>query len=307
MFIEHIRQYIKTIDKPDTPCNIDIVLEGGGFNGSYEYGVLHLIRERERHGILKVQRISGASIGSILGFCYAIDNLELYSKYLHVTQERFKQDGSFISCKNIIKETIDLLDDSLFKNIQKNKLFVTYFNINERKQYVQSEFLSKEDLFNSLLKSCYVPLLFDRNMALDIDKVYYADGGQPYIFESRSQYDNKILYVSINQISRLTNVFSLKGEKNQNNRIMEGLLDGMQFFTYGKRTTMCSYIQQWNIFDFIIIRIKQFILLIASHILYYTVYVTRQIDPRLKETTLYKIIHNIVSLFIKDTILLYCF
>ena len=38
---------------PDKPINIDIVIEGGCFNGLYSVGALLLIKELEKENILK--------------------------------------------------------------------------------------------------------------------------------------------------------------------------------------------------------------------------------------------------------------
>ena len=49
----------------DNPIAIDLVLDGGAFNGFYQLGSLKLIKQLEKKGYLKVNKISGVSVGSI--------------------------------------------------------------------------------------------------------------------------------------------------------------------------------------------------------------------------------------------------
>ena len=73
-----IHQYVtKLVDNlPDeiknrnTPARLDLVLDGGMFNGSYLVGALHFLKEMERRNYVRVERISGASIGASVGFLY---------------------------------------------------------------------------------------------------------------------------------------------------------------------------------------------------------------------------------------------
>jgi len=67
-----------------TPLRLDLVLDGGVFNGSYLVGALYFLKEMEKRNYIKIERISGCSIGSVVAFLYYIDSLdsmtELYQK-----------------------------------------------------------------------------------------------------------------------------------------------------------------------------------------------------------------------------------
>ena len=65
-----VSKLAKNINKINNITEIDIVLEGGCMNGAYEIGGLLLIKELEKHKNLRVTRISGASVGSFVGFLY---------------------------------------------------------------------------------------------------------------------------------------------------------------------------------------------------------------------------------------------
>ena len=44
MFDEYIDELIKNIPKREIPHNLDIVVEGGAFNGSYVLGILFFLK-----------------------------------------------------------------------------------------------------------------------------------------------------------------------------------------------------------------------------------------------------------------------
>ena len=72
--IDNLPDNIKNTKKP---LQIDLVLDGGIFNGSYLVGALYFLKEMERRNYIKIDRISGCSIGSIVAFLYYIDGLDL--------------------------------------------------------------------------------------------------------------------------------------------------------------------------------------------------------------------------------------
>ena len=75
--IDNLPDDIKNVKKPQS---IDLVLDGGIFNGSYLVGALYFLKEMEKRNYIKIERISGCRIGSIVAFLYYIDGLELMSK-----------------------------------------------------------------------------------------------------------------------------------------------------------------------------------------------------------------------------------
>ena len=92
-----INEYvIKLIDNlPDdlknskTPLRLDLVLDGGVFNGSYLVGALSFLKEMEKRNYIVVERISGCSIGSVVGFLYFIDALDTMPKFYDLVKKDF--------------------------------------------------------------------------------------------------------------------------------------------------------------------------------------------------------------------------
>jgi hypothetical protein len=67
--IENLPDDIKNVKEP---IKIDLVLDGGLFNGSYQVGALYFLKEMENRKYIKIERISGCSVGSIVGL-YVIE------------------------------------------------------------------------------------------------------------------------------------------------------------------------------------------------------------------------------------------
>ena len=69
MIDEYVNKLIENLPESSKKLqNIDLVLDGGLFNGSYLVGALYFLKEMERRQYIKIDRISGCSIGSIVGF-----------------------------------------------------------------------------------------------------------------------------------------------------------------------------------------------------------------------------------------------
>ena len=78
-----IQNLIDNHPKTNETENMDLVLESGAANGGFHVGCLLYIKSLEKKKIIKIDRISGSSIGAIAGFYYLINSL-LYSQLLIV-------------------------------------------------------------------------------------------------------------------------------------------------------------------------------------------------------------------------------
>ena len=70
MFENYIEQLLQNIPKQNVPYKLDIVFEGGSFNGLYGMGVLLFVKQMEKKGYVKIDRFSGASVGALGCFKY---------------------------------------------------------------------------------------------------------------------------------------------------------------------------------------------------------------------------------------------
>ena len=230
---------------------MDVVLDGGIFNGGYEYGILLLLKEIERHKHTKIDKISGCSIGSILGFLYLIDKLDEKYDILNKTLEYIREN---LSCKNLysIVEEITELDFDLDK--LNNKLFITYYDLVSNKQIVVSKYNSKDEIRETLIKSCHFPYMI--NGKIDY-KDRYCDGIVPFIFKKT---ERKTLFINLLTLNKMRNIIYIQNENNMITRVLNGIIDGNNFFS-GNKSDMCSYINDWSLVDFGFIRLRELILI----------------------------------------------
>ena len=254
MFDQYISNLAYNVDKPDKPMTIDIVLEGGANNGVYELGVLLFVKHLEKKGYLSVDRISGASIGSLMGLLYFTDSL-IESVDMFQSLKDYFRDNLHLHCyEDKLSQLIEGIDDDVLDIVKKDKLFVATIDVESKKQIVTSEFASKSELTEAIVKSCYLPYIVGETVYY---KTKFVDGCFPYIFTSRRTCDNKILYVSINRLKQMKFIFSVHKEKNVHGRALHGILDAYTFFLYNKPTVLCSYVNNWSFMDYTTLRGKQ--------------------------------------------------
>ena len=95
MIQEYVNKLIENlpddIKNGENPLHIDLVLDGGVFNGSYLVGALYFLKEMEKRNYIKIERISGCSVGSIVAFLYYIDGLHLMHKLYDIVNKDFRE------------------------------------------------------------------------------------------------------------------------------------------------------------------------------------------------------------------------
>ena len=158
--MDNLPDYIK---KTDNPLKIDIVLDGGLFNGSYLAGALLFLKEMENRKYIIIERISGCSIGSITGFLYTIDRLDLITNLYEEFNKEFKETYSLNIIKYIKSNFCEFSNEENLKKIN-NKLYITYNNIIKGTKKVKSVYKSWDELTDTLIKSCFFPYLINGNL-----------------------------------------------------------------------------------------------------------------------------------------------
>lgn len=275
--IENLPQDSKKIQK------IDLILDGGIFNGSYLVGALYFLKEMERRKYIKIERISGCSIGSIVAFLYYIDSLDLMSILYETVNKEFKKNFTLNSIKNIKEYLKTRIPDDICNKIN-NKLYICYNDIKHRKKVVKSIYKNVDEVFDTIIKSCYVPLLIDNNI---LYKNKYIDGINAYIFNLEK--DRKILHMELLSYDKLFNTLNIKNEKTNFHRILTGLLDIHTFFIKQSNTSMCSYVEDWNIINKFHYNTKLLFEKIIIYIIYFIIYVKKYLPEDIKDNLIIKI------------------
>ena len=241
--------------------NIHIVLEGGLFNGSYLSGCLFYLKELEKRQYIKIQKISGCSIGSIIALLYFVEDEEVISNIYNLAYSHFKEKYNI----NIFKKIFNILKTHLPNNILKiinNKIYISYYNIKTCKHIVKCKYKNLDDLFETIRRSCSFPFVIDNQIYY---KKKYIDGMYPYIFENSK--NNRILYLNIHHLNKISRMISVKNENTNTQRVLEGIIEADIFFRHNSNTSICSFIDQWNIIDKIFYKLFLIIIYILIFIL----------------------------------------
>ena len=291
MINEYITKLISNL--PDNVTNvtepkiIDLVLDGGIFNGSYLVGALYFLKEMEKRKYITIDRISGCSVGSIVGFLYYIDGLDLMSKLYEIVHKDFRKTYKLNLVKELKKHLQDHIPSDICEKIN-NKFFICYTNIKKGTKVVKSTYTDVDDIINTIIKSCYIPYLIDGNMLYENK---YIDGINPFIFNKEP--NKKILYLDLFGYDKIGNLLNVKNEKNNFHRILSGLLDVHSFFIKESNTQMCSYVNNWNFSNTSFNYLKTLVERIIVYFTYVLIFVNNNVSDEFKETIIFKILTKI--------------
>lgn len=281
----------------NNPIVIDLVLDGGVFNGSYLIGALFFLKEMEKRNYIKIDRISGCSIGSLLGFLYLIDSLDLAIILYDTFAENFKENFNFEIYKNLKMYLQDRIPDDVCNKIN-NKLFIKYNNIKKATQKVKYIYKNENEIIDTIIRSSFFPYILDGTFAY---KKKYFDGFNPYIFKKRS--NRKILFMDLAGLDKLSFILNIKNEKNNFHRILTGLIDIYTFYIKQTETSMCSYVNDWNYFNKLRFSIRQLIESLIFFIIYFIQFIKKYITSNkytnnILCTIVSKITYDIFIIFI---------
>jgi hypothetical protein len=288
MIEEYVNKLIENLPK-DLKINqrLDLILDGGAFNGSYLIGALYFLKEMEKRDYIKIERISGCSIGSLVAFLYYIDSLDLMTKVYDKTIDNFKNNYSLNNIKNIKKILEDRIPNDICSKIN-GKLFICYNNIKTNKKIIKSKYKNIDEIIETIIKSCYIPFLIDNNI---LYKKKYIDGINAYLF--KKQPSKKILHMELMSYGKIFNSLSIKNEKTNFHRVLEGLLDIHSFYIKKTNTPMCSFVENWNLFNIINYKLKILLEKILIYIIILFLYLNKLIPIELKNNIIFKIISKI--------------
>ena len=281
--IENLPDDIKNVNEP---IKMDLVLDGGIFNGSYHVGALYFLKEMEKRKYIKIERISGCSVGSIVGFLYFIDSLDLMPKLYDLINKEFRQTYNLKLITELKKHLSEHIPSDICDRVN-GRLYITYNNIKKGTKPVKSVYKDSDDIINTIIKSSYIPYLIDGNILYENKAV---DGIIPFVFKER---EKKILYLDLFGSDKLGNLLNVKNEKSNYHRILSGLLDIHSFFIKKSNTPMCSYVNDWSYSNICFNHIKTIIERICIYLIHVLIFIKTNISEQFKETVLYKILSKI--------------
>lgn len=270
-----------------TPLRIDLVLDGGIFNGSYLVGALCFLKEMERRNYIIIERISGCSIGSVVAFLYFIDELDSMPQLYNIVKNEFKEKYRLPTIKEIKQHLQGKIPDNICEKVN-GKLYICYNNIKKGSKTIKSQYKNVDEIMNTIIKSCFIPYLIDNEILYEGK---YIDGINPYIFSQEP--NKKILFLDLFGYDKIGNLLNVKNEKTNYHRILSGLLDIHNFYIKQTNTQMCSYVNDWSFVNIGFNYIKLLIEKMLIYITYFLIYVKSKIPSTFETTVLYKILSKI--------------
>ena len=291
MINQYVDKFIKNLPEEvknnKNPLQLDLVLDGGVFNGSYLVGALYFLKEMEKQNYIKINRISGCSIGSVIAFMYTIDCLDVSEEFYNIIFKQL-QISHNLSINEALNSVLkNRIPDDICDKVN-NKLYITYYNIKKRIQKIKCNYKNKEEIINTIIKSSYIPFVMDGNPAFEKK---YIDGMNPYIFKITN--NRKVLHLDLFGHNKIRHLINIKNENTNFHRILSGLLDIHNFFIKQSNTDMCSYVNDWTIIDRSRIFLRIIIEKIIIYFFYFVISIQKSIPNEIKDYVLYKIISKI--------------
>lgn len=285
----NVLKFADNIGKMNMISDLDIVLEGGCMNGAYEIGGLLLINELERENKIKVSRISGTSVGALVGFLYLTDNLNYFVESYHKMRVSFRTSLNLGCLKGFLNDICLTISDKTFKRIQSNILFIKYYDVNKGCFILKDKYCNMDEMISTILKSCHIPYLINGEPYFIDDNGTYLDGGMPFIFKPdiKKKSTKRVLYMKLTQITKMRGMFNVRNEEIIEGRVLEGLLDTYNFLLKGDATPMCSYIEDWSILTTVRYNMYSFIYKILIHVFINSRAFVLFISPNIKKHTPY--------------------
>lgn len=249
---KYITALIDNADLSNTPRDIDIIFDGGAFNGVFGQGIATYLNELENRDKIKIHRISGCSIGAFIALIYATKQKYDFESGFVKVSDHFKKFLNLSEFAREVKEYIfDTLDDGIIKSLNQT-LHISYYDLKLRKQIVVNEFVDKNHLYDCILRSSHIPYVSNVDFAYD---ERYVDGITPHIFRDG---ERDALFISLMTPRKLSRLFVSQNEVNSNSRMLTGLADADEFFTTGK-SDMCSWVKNWRLPSFLLLRLRELV------------------------------------------------
>ena len=304
MINEYVNKLIENLPdefkNSNTPLKLDLILDGGLFNGSYLVGALYFLKEMERRGYVKVERISGCSVGSIAAFLYFIDGLDLMTTLYSSILKEFKQNCNLSFLKKLKTYLGDNIPVDVCEKVN-NKLYITYNNIKKGTKPVKCTYKNADEIFITIIRSSYIPYLIDGHILHDNKCM---DGFTPYIFNEEPH--KKILYLDLFGYDKICNLLNVKNEKNNYHRVLSGLLDIHSFYIKQSNTQMCSYVNDWSIINITFNYLKLLLEKICVYITFFLIFIKKYISKDVENSIFYKIFSKIIKDIFVIMIETYC-
>ncbi len=238
------QQYLNSITKPllKEPKEIDLVFSSGAFNGPIGMGVGMYLKKMEEHKMIKVKRVSGSSIGSLLSLWYIMTDLhdenifDFFEKYFISVINDFKKSKNLLMYRKFIHEYVYKIFNTDDMSAVNKRLYITYSDTKKHKKRTVCIYKNRNHLIDCIYKSGYLPYITDGKSKY---KDRYVDGIYPHFFENKKHKNRDILFVNMMCKTYILSSFSVK-DTNVYKKLSIGINDANNFFNTGQ-SSLCIY------------------------------------------------------------------
>jgi hypothetical protein len=227
-----------------------------------------------------------------MGLLFVIDKVDIFvDKLYELLVSSFKRNRSVIFDEESLVSIINIIEEELPEDILSRvngRLYITYYDVMECKQIVKSNYDDVSDIINTIRRSCFIPYI-TMNKLLEDNK--YIDGGTPYIFDK--EYGVNRIYINLCGMDKIMDSMVIKRDKIVMHRILGGILDIHNFFFKCKKTSMCSYVEDWGIMRMIEFKIFELRIYMVCVFIYIIIKVKGSIvDKYYKDNKFINLVYN---------------
>jgi hypothetical protein len=275
---EYIKALILNVDNNKIKKDINLVFDGGAFNGGFAAGVAMYIKTLENSNIIKINKVSGCSIGSAIALWFLCGCNENAIIFFEKTTSSFQDTMNLRSYQSNIRDFVYFLFPSGDISFLKNKLYINFYDTLKHKQKIVSKFKNVEHLIDCILQSSHIPYIIDGKARYN---ERYIDGILPHIFK-----EGETLFIKLLTIDKCARSMVVKCEANIHYRLITGVADANSFFTTGK-SDMCSYVSEWSYFNILQIRGRELLIILIISIIEWLILIKSYIPKSFKKSLLY--------------------
>jgi len=171
---------MKSVDT--LPARFALSFSGCGFLGCYHFGVVNCFQKNGKTLMSRVDRIAGASMGSMVAtlLVFAPDTVNTKCALLYELAEKLNnmRFGALSPGFNMNETLRELIDAVIPEDISpaQDRLFISVTHQTEKTNRLISTFPNRDYLINCLLASCYIPI-WSGSSPPELNGETYIDGG----------------------------------------------------------------------------------------------------------------------------------
>lgn len=278
-----LRQYIKALIlniKPEhLPQRINLIFDSGAVNGLLGIGSALYIHHLEKNAYIKINKISGCSIGSLIALWYICDCPDTMYGEIDTLFSYYKINKNFFIFPEIVSKIIQqLLPTEASLEKLNGRLYINYYDTKKCKQRVESHYKTRAHLLTCILRSSHIPYLTNNCHKF---QGRYVDGISPYIFPN--QPDCKNLFIQLIHFTDIFKSLNIKREKNIYSRLIRGVVDANEFFINDTSPSCCYVSCKTKIHLYL----RRYFMLFFIALLEAVIKLKKRIPNELKETIFY--------------------